>query len=112
MNKWFNSRWTMVGLLLASLAAWSHADNPGFPAVDERAAEAEQQPSRFFVKYHQGSERQAKALVHDYQLELVETLEKQQVLVVSGEEAQVKQLSRHELIDYVEPEPIRSLYSQ
>ncbi|NVD06023.1 ATPase [Vibrio sp. JPW-9-11-11] len=112
MNKSFYSRCTLVGLLLAAVASWSYADNPAFPPVDERAAEAEQQPSRFFVKYHQGTEQQVKALVHDYQLELVDTLEKQQVLVVSGDKAQIKQLSRHELIDYVEPEPVRSLYSQ
>ena len=101
-----------VALLCSAMGTWSYADNPAFPPIDNRTAQADQQPSRFFVKYHLGAEQQTRELLRRHQLEVVETLEKQQVLVVSGREEQVNKLSQSELIDYVEPEPIRRFYAQ
>ncbi|WP_038174850.1 MULTISPECIES: hypothetical protein [Vibrio] len=101
-----------VALLCSGIGAWSYADNPAFPPIDNRTEQAKQQPSRFFVKYHSGAEQQTRELLRLHQLEVVETLEKQQVLVVSGREEQINKLSQSELIDYVEPEPIRSFYAQ
>ena len=100
----------IVALLMSAVATLSHADNPAFPPVDERQAEA--QSTRFFVKYHKGTEQQTRELLQSYQLDVVETLDSQQVLVVSGSQQQVDKLTSSQYIDYVEPEPIRSLYSQ
>lgn len=101
--------------LLASfggVAFLSVAGNSAFPPVDERVAEAERQPSRFFVKYFSGKEAQTRDLIAQHQLEVVDFLPSQQVLVVSGSQEQIDQLSSSEWIDYTEPEPVRSLYSQ
>lgn len=88
------------------------AGNSAFPPLDERVVEAEQKTSRFFVKYYPNKAEQARALLHSHQLEIVETLNKQAVFVVKGSKDKIDQLMNSELIDYIEPEPIRSLYSQ
>ncbi|KIE22298.1 ATPase [Vibrio sinaloensis] len=88
------------------------AGNSAFPPVDDRVAEAEQQMPRFFVKYYPEKERQARTLLQQHQLEIVETLSKQEVFVVKGSKDKLDQLISSEFIDYIEPEPIRSLYSQ
>lgn len=102
----------LAAIVMSAVITLSHADNPAFPPVDERQVEAEAQSTRFFVKYHKGTEQQARELLQSYQLDVVETLDSQQVLVVSGSQQQVDKLTSSQYIDYVEPEPIRSLYSQ
>ncbi|KLN62835.1 hypothetical protein [Vibrio sp. VPAP30] len=102
----------LAAVLTSAVTTWSYADNPAFPPVDERQAEAEAQAPRFFVKYHKGAEQQTRELLQSYQLEVVDTLDSQHVLVVSGSQDQVDKLTSSKFIDYVEPEPIRSLYSQ
>ena len=86
--------------------------NSAFPPVDERVAEAEQTMPRFFVKYYPDKEQQIRAFLQEHQLEIVDTLEDQDVLVVKGSQDKIDQLMSSDLIDYVEPEPIRWLYSQ
>ena len=49
---------------------------------------------------------------HSNDIEVVDALDNQHVLVVSATQDQIDKLSNEELIDYVEPEPIRRLYSQ
>ena len=88
------------------------AGNPAFPPVDKRPAQAAAEQPRFFVKYHEGKEQQARELLHSNDIEVVDALDNQHVLVVSATQDQIDKLSNEELIDYVEPEPIRRLYSQ
>ncbi|MCG9620312.1 ATPase [Vibrio diabolicus] len=99
-----------IGLSSASLA--SLANNQGFPLVDERSEQAEQQPTRYFVKYHKGKESEVRALLRQHNLKVVDALVKQQVLVVSGEQADVDKLSGNESVEYTEQEPTRKLLSQ
>ena len=104
----------VVVTLFASVVFWgevSVAGNPAFSVSDEQAI-ATGQPSRFFVKYHKGSEQQVREILASYQLDIVDMLEEQQVFVVSGETDAVNALIGSEVIDYVEPEPKRRLYSQ
>lgn len=101
-----------LSLLTAFLPLSVLAGNPAFPPVDERPAQAAAEQPRFFVKYHEGKEQQARELLRSNNIEVVDILDSQQVLVVSATQEQIDQLSSDELIDYVEPEPIRRLYSQ
>lgn len=102
----------LIGAIAASVSTLSIAGNPAFPPVDERQMEAQAQPTRFFVKYHKGKEQQTRQLLQTLDLAVVDILDNQQVLVVSGSQEQVDKLTDGELIDYVEPEPVRSLFSQ
>lgn len=99
-------------LLAATFSANAMAGNPAFPPVDKRPAQAAAEQPRFFVKYHEGKEQQARELLHSNDIEVVDALDNQHVLVVSATQDQIDKLSNEELIDYVEPEPIRRLYSQ
>ena len=90
---------------------FSVAGNPAFSVGDEQA-HATDQSSRFFVKYHKGSEQQVREILATYQLNIVDMLEDQLVFVVSGEIEAVNAVNDSEHIDYVEPEPTRQLYSQ
>ncbi|MDW2094890.1 ATPase, partial [Vibrio sp. 1866] len=47
---------SLTALLAIGMSATSLANNQGFPLVDERPTSAEQQPARYFVKYHKGKE--------------------------------------------------------
>ncbi|WP_329354647.1 ATPase [Vibrio natriegens] len=98
-----------TALLAIGLSSASLANNQGFPLVDERS---EQQPARYFVKYHKGKESEVRALLRQHNLEVVDALVKQQVLVVSGEQADVDKLSGNESVEYTEQEPTRKLLSQ
>lgn len=53
-----------------------------------------------------------RALLRQHNLEVVDALVKQQVLVVSGEQADVDKLSGNESVEYTEQEPTRKLLSQ
>jgi len=101
----------IAGALGAAVMS-SHADNSAFPPIDEREQAAAEQTPRFFVKYFSGKEQQALSLLRSHQLEVVDSLEGQQVFVVSGQKKQVEKLTQSEFIDYVEPEPTRRLLSQ
>lgn len=81
-------------------------------AKDSQLAKMESEPSRFYVKYHQGKQQPVRELLQTKQLEVLDSLDDLQVLVVAGSEDKLKQLEANDLIDYVEPEPIRQLYSQ
>ncbi|MGS6583453.1 ATPase [Vibrio diabolicus] len=101
-----------TALLAIGLSSTSLANNQGFPLVDERSEQAEQQPTRYFVKYHKGKESEVRALLRQHNLKVVDALVKQQVLVVSGEQADVDKLSGNESVEYTEQEPTRKLLSQ
>ncbi|WP_114786500.1 ATPase [Vibrio tetraodonis] len=79
---------------------------------DSQLAKMESEPSRFYVKYHQGKQQPVRELLQTKQLEVLDSIEDLQVLVVAGPEDKLKQLEANDLIDYVEPEPTRQLYSQ
>ena len=81
-------------------------------AKDSQLAKMESEPSRFYVKYHQGKQQPVRELLQTKQLEVLDSLDDLQVLVVAGSEDKLKQLEANDLIDYIEPEPIRQLYSQ
>ena len=81
-------------------------------AKDSQLAKMESEPSRFYVKYHQGKQQPVRELLQTKQLEVLDSLDDLQVLVVAGTEDKLKQLEANDLIDYIEPEPIRQLYSQ
>jgi len=81
-------------------------------AKDSQLAKMESEPSRFYVKYHQGKQQPVRELLQANNLEVLDALDDLQVLVVSGPKDKLKQLEGDELIDYIEPEPIRQLYSQ
>ncbi|MFH4614399.1 ATPase [Vibrio diabolicus] len=101
-----------TALLAIGLSSASLANNQGFPLVDERSEQAEQQPTRYVVKYHKGKESEVRALLRQHNLKVVDALVKQQVLVVSGEQADVDKLSGNESVEYTEQEPTRKLLSQ
>ncbi|MCG9683431.1 ATPase [Vibrio sp. Isolate23] len=100
-----------LSLLAATFSTNAMAGNPAFPPVEKRPAQAAEQP-RFFVKYHEGKEQQARELLRSHDIVVVDVLDNQQVLVVSATQEQIDELNDNELIDYTEPEPIRRLYSQ
>lgn len=81
-------------------------------AKDSQLAKMESEPSRFYVKYHQGKQQPVRELLQTKQLEVLDSLDDLHVLVVAGTEDKLKQLEANDLIDYIEPEPIRQLYSQ
>ena len=81
-------------------------------AKDSQLAKIESEPSRFYVKYQQGKQQPVRELLQTQQLEILDSLDDFQVLVVAGPEDKLKQLEANDLIDYIEPEPIRQLYSQ
>ncbi|MDA0119040.1 ATPase [Vibrio sp. T11.5] len=101
-----------LSLLVATFSAIAMAGNPAFPPVDDRPAQAAAEQPRFFVKYHEGKEQQARELLHSNGIDVIDVLDNQQVMVVSATQEQIDKLSNDKLIDYVEPEPIRRLYSQ
>ncbi|MCY9871313.1 ATPase [Vibrio barjaei] len=103
--------WFIGFALVLSMTA-SYAGNPAFPPIDERLVDMAEQPTRFYVKYTQGAEQQVRELLTSHQLEVVEVLESQRVFVVSGEQEKADSLSNSALVEYVEPEPTRKLYSQ
>ncbi|CAM3646181.1 ATPase [Vibrio aquimaris] len=79
---------------------------------DSQLTKIESEPSRFYVKYHQGKQQPVRELLQTKQLDILDSLDDLQVLVVAGTEDKLKQLEANDLIDYIEPEPIRQLYSQ
>lgn len=100
-----------TALLAIGLSSSSLANNQGFPLVDERQDQAEQQPARYFVKYHEGKESEVRALLRQHNIEVVDALVKQHVLVVVGEQAEVDKLVDHDAVEYTEQEPTRKLLS-
>ncbi|HDM8186539.1 TPA: ATPase [Vibrio harveyi] len=100
-----------TALLAIGLSSSSLANNQGFPLVDERQDQAEQQPARYFVKYHEGKESEVRALLRQHNIEVVDALVKQRVLVVVGEQAEVDKLVDHDAVEYTEQEPTRKLLS-
>lgn len=78
--------------------------------MDERQDQAEQQPARYFVKYHEGK-GEVRALLRQHNIEVVDALVKQHVLVVVGEQAEVDKLADHDAVEYTEQEPTRKLLS-
>ncbi len=108
------SQWLtwLIGFVLVFSMTATFADNPAFPPIDERPVDITEQPTRFYVKYTQGAEQQVRELLMSHQLEVVEVLDNQRVFVVSGEQEKADSLADSALVEYVEPEPIRKLYSQ
>jgi len=87
------------------------ANNQGFPIVDNRPEQVDQQSARYFVKYKQGKEQQVRELIAASDLEVVETLESERVLVVTGASEGVEALNHSSAVEYTEQEPIRKLLS-
>ena len=81
-------------------------------AKDSQLEKAASEQMRFYVKYHQGKQQPVRELLQANSLEVLDALDDLQVLVVSGSKDKLKQLEGDDLIDYIEPEPIRQLYSQ
>ncbi len=102
----------LLAIGMSATSATSLANNQGFPLVDERPTSAEQQPARYFVKYHKGKESEVRALLRHNNLEVVDALVKQQVLVVTGSQEDVDKLSTSDAVEYTEQEPTRKLLSQ
>ncbi|WP_318513043.1 ATPase [Photobacterium leiognathi] len=100
-----------AALLALGLSSSSLANNQGFPLVDKRQEQAEQQPARYFVKYHEGKESEVRALLRQHNIEVVDALIKQQVLIIVGEQAEVEKLADHNVVEYTEQEPTRKLLS-
>ncbi|WP_318491216.1 ATPase [Photobacterium leiognathi] len=98
-------------LLALRLSSSSLANNQGFPLVDKRQEQAEQQPARYFVKYHEGKENEVRALLRKHNIEVVDALIKQHVLVIAGEQAEVEKLADHNAVEYTEQDPTRKLLS-
>jgi len=87
------------------------ANNQGFPIVDNRPEQVEQQSARYFVKYKRGKEQQVLELIAASGLEIVETLESERVLVVTGASESVNALNDSPAVEYTEQEPLRKLLS-
>ncbi|MGP8308725.1 ATPase [Vibrio sp. YIC-376] len=102
----------MTALFVIGFSSVTLADNQGFPMVDTRPEQVEQQPVRYFVKYHKGKESEVRALLRQSKLEVVDALVKQQVLVVIGSPEDVDKLSTSDAVEYTEQEPTRTLLSQ
>ena len=101
-----------TALLAIGLSSSSLANNQGFPLVDERQDQAEQQPIRYFVKYHQGRESEVRSLLRYHNIEVVDVLGKQRVLTVIGEKPEIDKLADYDAVEYTEQEPIRQLMYQ
>lgn len=99
-------------LLALGLSSHSLANNQGFPLVDKRSEQAEQQPTRYFVKYVEGKESEVRALLQQHDIQVVDVLLDQHVLIVTGEQSELDNLAEHESVEYTEPEPVRRLLSQ
>ena len=99
-------------LLVLGLSSYSLANNQGFPLVDKRPDQAEQQPTRYFVKYVEGKESEVRALLQQHDIQVVDVLVEQSVLVVTGEQSELDKLANYESVEYTEPEPMRRLLSQ
>ena len=99
-------------LLALGLSSHSLANNQGFPLVDKRSEQAEQQPTRYFVKYVEGKEDEVRALLHQHDVQVVDVLVDQNVLIVIGEQSELDKLANHQSVEYTEPEPVRKLLSQ
>ncbi|TFH90128.1 S8 family serine peptidase [Vibrio ouci] len=97
-----------IGFASSNVAA---ANNQGFPLIDTRLELADQQSARYFVKYKQGKEQQVRELLLASGLEVVETLDNEQVLVVTGASESVEALNDNPAVEYTEQEPIRKLLS-
>lgn len=100
---------TFMGFSLLWPSSMSVANNQGFPLVDKRLQQAKKKPARYFVKYRQGKAAALKAVLESYQFEIVETLSQQHVFVITGETAKLDQLNEHDSVEYIEPEPLRTL---
>jgi len=112
MKKQFRYGLSVASLFAYSAATPSYGQTPQFPPLNATKAQEEAQPTRFYVKYHDGKMQQAKEFVQSQKLLVVDSIENLQVLVVSGPQLEVEKLKESEVIDYVEPEPIRQLYSK
>lgn len=99
-------------LLALGLSSYSLANNQGFPLVDKRLEQAEQQPARYFVKYVAGKESEVRALLQQHDIQVVDVLADQSVLIVTGEQSELDKLANYESVEYTEPEPVRRLLSQ
>lgn len=100
-------------LLMIGISGSVLADNSqGFPFPGNKEEAIEQAPTRYFVKYLDGQAEQARELVNQYGLSIVDELPKDQVLVVEGESKQVEKLKQDTSIEYTEPAPIRKLLAQ
>ena len=102
----------VTALLAIGLSSSSLANNQGFLLVDERQDQAEQQPARYFVKYHEGKESEVRVLFRQHNIEVIDALVKQHVLIVVGELAEVEKLADHVAVEYTEQEPTRKLLSK
>ena len=102
-----------IGCVLISLClpVVTLAAGQDLMAKENQLAKIESEPSRFYVKYHQGKQQPVRELLQTKQLEVLDSLDDLQVLVVAGSQDKLKQLEANDLIDYIEPEPIRQLYS-
>ncbi|WP_043991847.1 ATPase [Vibrio sp. AND4] len=98
-----------TALLVIGLSSNSLADDYGFAPFGEGSDQAERQPVRYFVKYHQGKESEVKVLLRQYKVEVYDALVKQRVLIVVGEQAEIDRLVEHDLLEYTEQEPINKL---
>ncbi len=99
-------------LLVFGLSSNSLANNQGFPLVDKRSEQAEQQPTRYFVKYIEGKDSEVRALLQQHDIQVVDVLADQSVLIVTGEQSELDKLANYESVEYTEPEPVRRLLSQ
>lgn len=97
-----------IGLSSSIVAA---ANNQGFPLVETRPELVYQQSARYFVKYKQGKQQQVRELLLANGLEVVETLDNERVLVVTGASESVEALNDSSAVEYTEQEPIRKLLS-
>lgn len=87
------------------------ASNQGFPLIETRPELVDQQSARYFVKYKQGKEQQVRDMLNEKGLEVVETLDHERVLVVTGASENVEALNDSSAVEYTEQEPIRKLLS-
>lgn len=99
-------------ILAIGMSSSSLANNQGFPFVDQRQDQAEQQPARYFVKYYRGRESEVRSLLRHHNIQVVEFLGEQRVLTVIGEKSEIDKLSDYDAVEYTEQEPIRQLMYQ
>lgn len=99
-------------LLLVGITGSVFANSQGFSFPGNKEENLEQAPTRYFVKYLDGQEHEARVLITQAGLNIVDELPKEQVLVVEGDLEQVKALVDGSPIEYTEPVPIRNLLSQ
>ena len=68
--------------------------------------------NRYYVKYQKGAEGAATALVKKHDLAIVDVIPTRNILIVFADNLSIQKLVKNTVIEYVELEPIRSLYSQ